>query len=41
MVEVAAMARGAVEWVGDRRQGVVFARLLGEVVRVMAYDNRR
>lgn len=34
-------ARGAVNWDEGRRQGVVPARLLGDIVSVRAYESRR
>lgn len=38
---VAAIARGRVDWVEGSRHGVIPAVLLGDVVKVIAYDRRR
>lgn len=35
------VAVGAEVWLEVSRQGVVFVRLLGEMVRVIAYERRR
>lgn len=41
MVIVVRMVSGRVSWVEGRRQGVVPVRLLGEMVRVMAWERRK
>lgn len=40
-VERVDAARGSVSWLCGRRQGVVPARLLGDMVKVIAYESRR
>lgn len=41
MVIVVAIAKGRVCCKGESRQGAVPVKLFGDIVRVIAYDNRR